>query len=93
MVPSLEGWLLKAEGVLPPLHSELRDARAMLRFCHFARQEYTQATAVYEKIAETEWVCFPLYSYHRINALMHLVKCWLCKVLERRCVLKRWWKR
>ena len=60
MAPSLEAWLLKAEGVLPPLRSELRDARAMVGFCHVARQEYTQATAVYEKIAETERVClFP----------------------------------
>lgn len=71
---ALQLWLSRAEAVLSPLNRELRDARAILGFCHFARQEYPQAMALYEKIAETERLCYPFYSHHRIGMLMHLVK-------------------
>lgn len=74
LIPNLLAWLTRAEAILPPLSRDLRNGRRMLGFCHFARQECDQATVFYEKAAETERDCFPLFSHHRIGTLKHLIK-------------------
>lgn len=74
LIPAVLAWLSRAEAILPPLSRELRNARRMLGFCHFARQEYAKTTPYYEKVVEMERGCFPLYSHHRIGTLKHLIK-------------------
>lgn len=73
-VRMLQPWISKGEIILPPLNKELRDARAHLAFCFYARQQYAEAMALYEALENVERIGYTYYSPRRITNLQYLVK-------------------
>jgi hypothetical protein len=73
-LPAFQAWLSNAEGLFPSLSKELRDARLQLAFCFYARQQYAEAIALYEKVEKVERVYYPYYFPRKITTLQYLIK-------------------